>query len=346
MNRSTRLLLGLLLAACQSPVYPRPGRVQVQEMLAADVTEGTARLLGRAFAPVPVQARGELVEAPVRGGVVELRDASGGSPTATTSVDAAGEFILDNVPRGAASLVRVVYASAGSQQAIEQLVFPTTSAHCARIDLASTLLVDRLRREDRGPVAPPPGQSHLERVRPEAMDPFETGIREALRRAKPEAIAVCLPVLGLALPDREDDLEAETDETGSSPLDGLMGHDEVRRRCDDLLVKSEASLVFRVASIGFNQGIPSDARSLSGKVIVTLHRVPDDVQQCQIWALGPIPRQLATLSPGQEWTCSLDLWPLPPGPNSLDRVALTARGRRFLARIPIMVDPSIARLCE
>lgn len=318
--------LVLACAACQGPALPGPGHVRLEEAFEARTSDGTARLLGHATWPVP-EGAGDLVTGiPAAETPLELLDAGSGELLATTVTDRSGDFRLENVPRGSTSLLRVARPAGmhGGRARLEQAIFPTTSLHCARVDLASTLLVERLRREDPSTGPEGRGSSVLERLHPDVLARMEAELRERLRRPVPPTFAPAM-----------------------AGLDDLLGEDEARRRCEELVRPPEATLVFRLAGgVPLHRPEPPPPRPISGLVTVTVVGMPADVLTAEVATAPPSPRHLATLTPETRWSGVADLWDLPPGSTVLDIQGVSQRGRRSLARIPVKVDHSVSRLCE
>ncbi|MEB3299514.1 MAG: carboxypeptidase-like regulatory domain-containing protein [Candidatus Sericytochromatia bacterium] len=347
-------LLLLALAACASPVLPKPRLLNVDEEFAARLTDGTARLIGRARLPLVEASGSRLSEAPAAGATVVLLGTDFKTEISRTTTDSDGNFRIDNVPRGGASILRVTRGGGAETQAIEKLVFPTTSVECVRVDLASSLLVDKIAAN--GLLKPDPllsGRTDLlDLVKPDKLAEFEKELRDKLDDLPPSEVA---PLL-------EDALKA-TDPSAPSPspppgdagagvvegtlLDKLGSQDStVADNYNDIFVKpEEASLTFRISATGYNTGVPRSAQRVSGMVKVSLTGMPQDVTTCELWTIMPDRRQLLTLTGDKGWQGEFDSWSMSSGPTNLDFIGIAPGGKRVLQRLPVIVDNSVSNLC-
>ncbi|MEB3204784.1 MAG: carboxypeptidase-like regulatory domain-containing protein [Candidatus Sericytochromatia bacterium] len=354
---SARLLPAVavaLAAACASPVLPKPSLLNVNEQFAAILTDGTARLIGRARIPVASADGRSVTEVPAAGARVVLLDTDFKTTVSVAIADANGQFQIDDVPRGGASILRITLTGATSQT-VEKLVYPTTSVECVTVDLASSLVVDKIAAN--GLLKPDPsleGRSDLlDLVKPDKLAAFEEELRDKIATLPPAEIA---PLLPETLKPTDPDAIKATPSPGpggaptapGSILDKIGSEDEqVADNYNDIFVRPEdASLVFRISAVGTNAGVPKGAQRISGLVDVALTGMPSDVTLCEVWTIIPSRRLLCTVTGEGNWKGRFDSWPMPLGPTNLDFIGHAASGKRVLQRLPVIVDNSVSNLCK
>lgn len=361
LPRLPGLMALALAAACASPVLPKPSLLNVNEQFAAILTDGTARLIGRARIPVASADGKSLSEMPAAGARVVLLDTDFKTTVSVTIADADGNFQIDDVPRGGASILRISMTGTSTPQTVEKLVFPTTSVECVRVDLASSLLVDKIAAN--GLLKPDPALSGrndlLDLVKPDKLAEFEKDLRERLGTLPPEEIAPLLPET--LKPTDPETLKATpspspgtTPAPGATPsppssiLDKLGSRDEqVADDYNNIFERpDDASLVFRISAVGTNDGVAKEAQRISGLVDVALTGMPSDVTLCEVWTIIPSRRLLCTVDANASWRGRFDSWPMPLGPTNLDFIGHAASGKRVLQRLPVIVDNSVSNLCK
>jgi len=348
----------LVTASCASPLLPRPTLSGVGKEFAARLTDGTALLLGRARIPVAGAADASLSELPAAGATVILLARDFKTEISRATADGSGNFRIQDVPRGGASILRVVHESDAGTRTLEKLVFPTTSVECVRVDLASSLLVDKI--ASNGLLKPDPLLSGrddlLDLVQPDKLSSFEKDIRDKLSKLPTQDVT---DLLQEALKPTEVPDPAATPVPGSgsgagggtgsgnSLLDRLGAKDDaVADDYNDIFVRpDEASLTFNISATGFNSGVPDDLQRISGVVSLSLTGMPDDVTSCELWTLIPERRLLVTLTRAASWAGEFNSWPMPQGPTNLDFIGITPAGKRVLQRLPVFVDNSVSQLC-
>ncbi|MEB3188418.1 MAG: carboxypeptidase-like regulatory domain-containing protein [bacterium] len=350
----------LVTASCASPLLPKPTLSGVGKEFAARLTDGTALLLGRARLPVVATPGASLSEEPAAGATVVLLARDFKTEISRATTDGSGNFRIQNVPRGGASILRITHESKAGSRTIEKLVFPTTSVECVRVDLASSLLVDKI--ASNGLLKPDPLLSGrddlLDLVQPDKLANFEKDLRDQLAKLPTDGVN---DLLDEALKPTEipDPTASPSPGTGSgsnsgggpsagqSLLDRLGQKDEnVAENYNDIFVRpDEASLTFNISAIGFNDGVAKDAQRISGVVSVNLTGMPADVSTCELWTIYPERRLLVTLSDKAAWAGEFDSWPIPQGPTNLDFIGITVAGKRVLQRLPVIIDNSVSELC-
>lgn len=323
--------LSLLLAAsvaltgCAPPALREIQAVRTAKVL---TSEGTTRIMGGV-------SLGEAAsKASFEAMAVSLRVADGsplpGAPEA--AVQKNGHFTVDRVPVGQAMRVQGTFAFDGQPVALERYLRPTESLSCARIDLASTLISQKLLSSNPLVSADEAleGAQLFELVNPAKLEVIETSLRKAIEThpsITPEEIVAAIRA------------------GNTSAIFDLLMSDlpDLAALYQGMFDRPDSSLGIRISGVGRNTApVPGTETSIVfGVISLAVQGSHPETLRIEYWLNG---RKILESSPGQQ--VSLNTWEYPNQPHSLETVAILPGGRKeVLSRTYLVIRNTLDLYC-
>jgi hypothetical protein len=309
-----------LLTACQAPL-PQRG-IEATRIARLITDDGTSTVMGSARVPASLASEGPSAGPAVTlaGASLRLLDAEGTplSGILPIETDAMGTFTLPNAPLGRSVLAELSGELDGRRITLRKYLRPTQSLTCAHVDMATTLVADKLTC-DQPLVTPDPGLEGaelFELVDPAKLIAVESRVRELL---KSEALEQGSWLQALA--------DGET-----APL-----FDMLVQRYPDLgalyqgsFERPDSSLGIRITAVGSNRAtIPgADERVVMGVLNLKAEGLPPETVKVEYVLNG---KKVAESAAPPTWEAVLDTWDHPNGPYTLSTVAVGPDGRREAA---------------
>lgn len=225
-----------------------------------------------------------------------------------------GSFTLPQVPVGSSLLVEGLLEGNGAVIKLRKYIKPTEALTCAKVDLASTLIADKITSNTPLVTNDPglQGSNLADLVNPDRLQQVEEVLRQALESQTapgPQDLSNAL-VAGTA-PTMFDQLVEQAPELGAT-------YQQTFERLD-------SSLGVRVAAIGNNAATikGKEGPPVMGVMTLKPSGAPAGTVRIEYWLNNQKLRDLPF--PGES---SLDTWTFPNGPCTLEVIAVGADGRR------------------
>lgn len=315
--------------------------LDITRVAKVSVDQGTSKVMGTVRIPagaLDAQASDPQRWVFVEGATVAVADANGNPVAGLSSVrtDASGAFSFDGVPRGVSVRVRVSVETGDRTYRMQKLLRPGEPLTCSHVDLATTVVADKLLsaspllQQDPGLQ----GADLVELFKSEALEDVETSVRRWIvgNPLDPEVWRVGLSQGGLAAR-----LEAIAQQ-----VPGLS------QAYHDAFERADSSLTVKIAAVGTNTvGQAPDIPSVSGILTFQVSEAPAGTERVEYWMLGNGVRQkVAEGKEGPAFKETFDSWGLPDGSYSLAPVVVGRDGsRQMLNNYRLMVDNSVATQC-
>lgn len=244
-----------------------------------------------------------------------------------------GGYELPQVPVGRAMIVEGVIQTTTGPIRLRKYLRPSEALSCANVDLATTMVVDKLTSGSPLVSSDPglAGSDLFELVDPAKLQEVEAALRETLVSDKAptpsEAIAALQGGGTDALFDR---VAAEKPELGST-------YQETFERPD-------SSLGVRIAAVGENRApIPgADGPLVIGVMDLKVAGAPPGARRIEYRISGKVVAE----GPAPTGATTLDTWTLPNGPCTLEASAVMPDGRReVLSRTYMVIRNSLDMHC-
>lgn len=332
-------LLALTLSACQDPATTRG--LEATRISKLTTTAGTSTVMGTFSLPSSVVSNnsGSLISnnagSLVSNNAASYRISALGSPVGLPDVAVrlidgrgnplpnippvttalSGGYELPMVPVGKAIIIEGRIETTSGTIKLRKYLRPSESLSCANVDLATTMVVDKLTSGSPLVTQDPglAGSDLFELVDPARLQEVESAVREALAGDNAPTPDEALSALqGGKVAVLFDELATET------PTLGTVYQETFER--------PESSLGIRIAAVGENRAaIPkSDGPVVTGVLDLKLSGAPFTTSRVEYRIAGTtVAEGLGPVGPA-----SLDTWTLPNGPCTLEAVAIMADGRR------------------
>lgn len=327
------ILLTVLLAACQqTPVTQRGLEATRVAKIVSD--GGSTTLMGALKLPGSIVSNNGASyrvltldpEVPLPQATVQVVDAKGIPlpDLPAVSSDDRGGFSLPRVPVGISLLVQGRFAVGGREVILRKYLRGSESLTCANMDLASTLVAEKL--TSKSPlVADDPGLAGsdlFELADPAKLAQVESALRATLR--------------GDAVPSSAAIAEALSTGKSSQIFDQVAAESPaIREAYQQIFQRPESTLGVRIAAVGQNRAkVPqADGPLVIGVMQLKVFGVPPDTVRIEYWLAGK--KLLET----QDLTgkAALDTWSLPNGPCTIEGIAVRADGSREVVTRNYMV---------
>ncbi len=332
--------VALMTAGCPGAA-PELAALDITRVAKVSVDQGTSKVMGTVR--LPAGALDTLATDPqrwvfVEGATVALEDGSGNPFPGLSRVrtDASGAFSLDGVPRGVSVRVRVSLEAGDRIFRMQKLLRPGEPLSCSHVDLATTVVADKLLSGSPLILHDPglQGAELVELFKPEALEDVEATVRQWIvgNPSDPEIWRAGLSQGGLA--DRFDAIAQQ--------VSGLA------QAYHGVFDRADSSLTVRIAAVGTNMvGQAPDIPSVSGILTFQVSEAPAGTERVEYWMLGNGVRQ--KVGEGTEpiaYKVTFDSWGLRDGSYSLVPVVVGRDGsRQMLNNYRLMVDNSVATQC-
>lgn len=278
------------------------------------ISNNSASLIANRAASFRINSLGDSV--PLSRIQVRVVDLQGAPLPGVSAVqtDQEGTFTLSQVPVGRTLLVEGLLQGNGQLIKLHKYLKPTESLSCAKIDLASTLVADKI--ISRNPLIKSDpglqGSNLVDLVDPEKLQQVEDDLRKALdSEAAPAAQDLSNALVAGNTPTVFDQIVKNVPELGDS-------YQHTFERLD-------SSLGIRVAAVGSNTSPirGKDGPAVMGVMTLKPSGAPPGTARMEYLLNNQ--KILDVPFPGES---SLDTWNFPNGPCTLEVIAVGADGRR------------------
>lgn len=278
------------------------------------IANNSASLIANNAASFRISSLGDIVPlSRIKVRVVDLK----GDPlqgVSTVQTDKDGTFTLSQVPVGSTILVEGLLETHGQLIKLHKYLKPTEALTCAKVDLASTLVADKiissnpLIKNDPGLQ----GSNIADLVNPDKLQQVEDDLRKALdsdSAPAPQKLSDAL-VAG-TVPTVFDQLVEDAPYLGTS-------YQQTFERLD-------GSLGIRVAAVGSNTATirGKEGPTVMGVMTLKPSGTPPGTVRVEYWLNNQKIREVPF--PGES---ALDTWSLPNGPCTLEVIAVGGDGHR------------------
>lgn len=346
---SLRSLLSLSLALALSGCmvgnqtglsgFGRTG-LEVQRVASVVVSEGTSRVMGTVRLPASLlDGTGASLDAPtfVTSGRLTLLDADGQPipQTEPAEVDAQGGYSFPAVPLGVSMVLRAEIPVGDRTLVLKKLIRATDALTCAHVDLATTLVADKLFSAT-PLVKPDPGLAGadlFELFHPARLLGVEAHFRQRLDLAPPPS-----------LEDVRDALVAG-DTSGIfnlvEPLATGSGD-----AYHDMFERPDSSLDIRISAVGTNSVPIKERPKVFGVLRFKVLNAPEGIARIEYWAKSSRPEKVAEASDTPDFLATWDSWTLPDGDYTFDTIAVFENNRRrLLGQTFVRIENTIGNHC-
>lgn len=347
MHLRSLLALTLALGLSGCPLANQTGlsgnggaSLEVQRIASVVVSEGTSRVMGTVRLPASLLAgTGDTLEglAFATEGRLELLDASGQpiSQVAAVNVDAQGNYAFPAVPLGISMLMRAEIPVGGQTLVLKKLIRPTEALTCAHVDLATTVVADKvmaaqpLVKHDPGLV----GADLFELFHPARLLGVESLFRQQIALAPPPGIDVVRAALVGA------DTSALFDQ-----LEGMRAG--AGDAYHDMFDRPDSSLDIRIAAAGTNSIGVKDRSKIFGIIRFKVVNAPAGTARVEFWAKSKSQVKIAEGTASPDFAATLDTWTLADGEYTFDTIAISeSNKRRLLGQTFVRIENTIGNHC-
>lgn len=218
---------------------------------------------------------------------------------------------------------------------LKKLLRPTEALTCAHVDLATTVVADKL-LGTHPLVKPDPGlmgADLFELFHPARLLGVEAIFRKRLDKAPP--------------PSRDDVRDALTVAQTSGIFDLLEpltsgGGDAYHGMFD----RPDSSLDIRISAVGTNSIGVKERPTVFGILRFKVMGAPAGTARVEFWAKSDRQEKVAEGTASPDFTASLDTWTLPDGEYTFDTIAVSETNRRrLLGQTFVRIENSIGNHC-
>lgn len=307
------------------------------------VAPGTSKVLGTVRLPRAILngetsgSLGDLVMAPQA--ALRLLDETG-SPfpdTGGKTTNASGEFDFPRVPLGVTMTLEADVPVGDRTLRLRKVLRPTEALTCAHVDLATTLVADRL-LSPTPLLAPDPGLAGAELLNlfvPSRTLETEALVRSALAQGPSASLG------GLVTDLTRGDTSAKLEELAQQHPGILAAYMGAFERPDTSL-----EIRLRTSAVGTNSIGIETRHPLFGVASVTVLGAPAGTTRMEYWAKSDTQRKIAESTAPGSWEATIDTWTLLDGDVTLDTIAILDSGKKVLVgRSYLRIQNTVASHC-
>ncbi|HEY9898170.1 MAG TPA: hypothetical protein V6D00_03205 [Pantanalinema sp.] len=345
MRRSLVVTLLALLCGCQpanmtaTNKASQPG-LAIERIAQVVVSDGTSRVMGTVRLPESLLGQGgDRLDSPrgIAGAELTLLDASG-QPipnTATVRSDAEGLFSIPSAPLGVSMVLRAQAVVGSRTLTLKKLLRPSQALTCAHLDLASTVIADKLLSAQPLLVLDPGlvGADLFELFNPVRLQEVEKLLRRRIDQSPPPGVAEVGDALAAGDTSQVFDLFA------AGSLDITNGYQDVFERPD-------SSLVLRISAVGTNSVGIKERPVAFGVLRLKVFNAPEGTTRVEFWAKSDRQIKIGESAIGPEFESTFDTWSVPDGDYTFDTIVVTTSNRRkLLGQTFVTIQNTLENFC-
>ncbi|MNX74006.1 hypothetical protein D3C86_1054240 [compost metagenome] len=345
MRRPLVAVLAALLLGCQSANLTatnkanQPG-LAVERIAQVVVSDGTSRVMGTVRLPASLLGQGgERFDLPrgIAAADLTLLNAAGQPipSTATVQTDAAGAFSIPAAPLGVSMVLRAQVQVNGRTLTLKKLLRPSDALTCAHLDLASTVIADKV-LSTRPLLVPDPGlvgAELFELFNPFRLQEVEKSLRRRIDQAPPPGVSEVADALAMG--------------DASQVFDQLVaGSAEITDAYQGAFERPDSSLAIRIAAVGTNSLGVKERPVVFGVLRLRVLNAPADVARVEVWAKSDTQIKVGESAVGPDFESTFDTWTVPDGDYTLDTIVVTTANRRkLLGQTFVTIQNTLENLC-
>jgi len=330
---------GCMLAG--TSVTGDPRTIDITRIAKVMVSPGTSKVLGTVRIPQALltgsgaTSPNELVT--VSGATLRLVNEHGAAIASTQITDADGVFSFSEVPLGVSMTLEAEVPVNGKTLRLAKLIRPTEALTCAHVDLATTLLANKL-LSTVPLLASDPGLEGADLYNlymPLRLEDVESHVRTTLRQGLPTSV--------------DDFITQLTQGDAASILNQMAQHDsKLVTDYQNIFERPDSSLVIDLttSAVGTNS-IGANARNLVfGVLTFKVTGAPEGAARIEYWAKAATQQKVAESTKTDTWEATLNSWNLPDGDYTIDTIAILGNGKKVLVgKSYLQIQNTIANFC-